>query len=260
MLLKHRFRKTYRHPSLDRSLTRQRLSAEARALLRAKRAGVAVPTVLLTDLEGGLIGMEWIEGSTLRSLIPTSAKTTSLAKSRTQTELGGLTPSIPSTNSAGEGSITDSMSPETLQRIMFCVGQQLAKMHCTDIIHGDLTTSNIMLRTSHASDARSKNADPEIVLIDFGLTQTSALAEDRAVDLYVLERAFSSTHPGSEDLFEAILEGYEHGWSSEQNHSLYASGWQLVTKAQGATEHRTIRNRLDEGQFQDVTCIRTNHS
>lgn len=244
MLLKHRFKKTYRHASLDRSLTRQRLSAEARALLRAKRAGVAVPTVLLTDLEGGLIGMEWIEGRTLRSLIPTSAKTTSHAKSRTQTELGGATPS---TNSAGEGSIADSMSPEILQRIMFCIGQQLAKMHCADIIHGDLTTSNIMLRSSHTTDAQIKNADPEIVLIDFGLTQTSALAEDRAVDLYVLERAFSSTHPGSENLFEAILEGYEHGWSSEQNHSLYASGWQLVTKAQGATEHRTIRNRLDEG-------------
>jgi tRNA A-37 threonylcarbamoyl transferase component Bud32 len=35
-------------------------------------------------------------------------------------------------------------------------------------------------------------------MIDFGLSYTSHLFEDKAVDLYVLERAFISTHPGSE--------------------------------------------------------------
>jgi TP53 regulating kinase-like protein len=34
-------------------------------------------------------------------------------------------------------------------------------------------------------------------MIDFGLSYTSSLAEDKAVDLYVLERAFLSTHPSS---------------------------------------------------------------
>jgi TP53 regulating kinase-like protein len=38
------------------------------------------------------------------------------------------------------------------------------------------------------------------VLIDFGLGMTQPSVEDRAVDLYVLERAFLSTHPGSEQL------------------------------------------------------------
>ena len=36
--------------------------------------------------------------------------------------------------------------------------------------------------------------------IDFGLSCTSSLVEDKAVDLYVLERAFLSTHPESDSL------------------------------------------------------------
>jgi tRNA A-37 threonylcarbamoyl transferase component Bud32 len=36
------------------------------------------------------------------------------------------------------------------------------------------------------------------VIIDFGLSSISTLIEDKAVDLYVLERAFSSTHPKTE--------------------------------------------------------------
>lgn len=36
------------------------------------------------------------------------------------------------------------------------------------------------------------------MLIDFGLSNAKATAEDKAVDLYVLERAFASTHPKSE--------------------------------------------------------------
>ena len=46
------------------------------------------------------------------------------------------------------------------------------------------------------------NLDGEIVLIDFGLAMQSVQDEDRAVDLYVLERAFGSTHPRQEDWFK----------------------------------------------------------
>ena len=71
-------------------------------------------------------------------------------------------------------------------------------MHCADVIHGDLTTSNMMLR----------GTAPEVLLIDFGLTTVSSFWEDKAVDLYVLERAFASTHPGSEHLFARVLDAY----------------------------------------------------
>lgn len=49
------------------------------------------------------------------------------------------------------------------------------------------------------------------VMIDFGLAYMSTLWEDKAVDLYVLERAFSSTHPGSGGIFETVLRAYEKG-------------------------------------------------
>jgi TP53 regulating kinase-like protein len=53
-------------------------------------------------------------------------------------------------------------------------------------VHGDLTTSNLL-----------RSAAGGVVLIDFGLSAPTASAEDKAVDLYVLERAFESTHPAA---------------------------------------------------------------
>ncbi len=46
-------------------------------------------------------------------------------------------------------------------------------------------------------------------MIDFGLSFVSGKIEDKAVDIYVLKRAFISTHPGSEDLFQKILDKYK---------------------------------------------------
>lgn len=42
------------------------------------------------------------------------------------------------------------------------------------------------------------------MLIDFGLASTANIAESYAVDLYVLERAFASTHPASEGLYAGV--------------------------------------------------------
>jgi TP53 regulating kinase and related kinases len=53
------------------------------------------------------------------------------------------------------------------------------------------------------------------VLIDFGLSYQSSLVEDKAVDLYVLERAFASTHPDSEPLFASVLSAYERGMGKQ---------------------------------------------
>ena len=45
-------------------------------------------------------------------------------------------------------------------------------------------------------------------MIDFGLSFVSGKVEDKAVDIYVLKRAFISTHPGSEALFDKVLKKY----------------------------------------------------
>ena len=77
-----------------------------------------------------------------------------------------------------------------------CVGVAIGKMHDAEIVHGDLTTSNLMVR----GDVATACTAPEVVVIDFGLGAMKPTQEDKAVDLYVLERAFISTHPGSEYL------------------------------------------------------------
>lgn len=91
-------------------------------------------------------------------------------------------------------------SPESLFSLAKTVGQVLARMHDEDLIHGDLTTSNMLLKPP-VDQLR-------VVLIDFGLSFISALPEDKGVDLYVLEKAFLSTHPHTEAVFEAFLQSY----------------------------------------------------
>lgn len=77
------------------------------------------------------------------------------------------------------------------------MGRLVKDVHEAGIIHGDLTTSNMIV-----------NLDGHIVLIDFGLSYFKDSAEDRAVDLYVLERAFKSTHPAFEHLFNRLIMVY----------------------------------------------------
>lgn len=85
------------------------------------------------------------------------------------------------------------------------IGRAVGKLHDGNLVHGDLTTSNMILRESDGAlvrDAarsaalatRSRFADRIQVLIDFGLAYNTSLAEDKAVDLYVLERAITSAH------------------------------------------------------------------
>lgn len=99
--------------------------------------------------------------------------------------------------------IASSLRPDQeLEELVERIGQILAKMHDEDVIHGDLTTSNMLLRPGRDDGAY------ELIVIDFGLSYTSALPEDKGVDLYVLEKAFLSTHPNTEELFEKLLKSY----------------------------------------------------
>ncbi len=107
--------------------------------------------------------------------------------------------------------------------LMGKVGMVVGSMHELGVIHGDLTTSNLMLRPGKRKggmvngDAPKEDGEGklrqeleggEVVLIDFGLAAQVAQDEDRAVDLYVLERAFGSTHPEAEEEFKEVLRVY----------------------------------------------------
>ncbi|CAE6362483.1 unnamed protein product [Rhizoctonia solani] len=69
VLLKHRFPKQYRNSVLDISLTKQRVSGEARALLRCLRFGVSVPGIRFVHADTGVLGIEWIDGTSVRMVL-----------------------------------------------------------------------------------------------------------------------------------------------------------------------------------------------
>lgn len=91
----------------------------------------------------------------------------------------------------------------SLTKLLRDIGTTIGKMHSLGVFHGDLTTSNIL-----------KKEDDTLVLIDFGLSHFNPSIEDKAVDLFVLERAFVSTHSYFSDLFAAIIDGYKNGYES----------------------------------------------
>ncbi|KAK4052922.1 serine/threonine-protein kinase bud32 [Microbotryomycetes sp. JL221] len=211
VLLKHRFSKQYRHPTLDTLLTKQRLTSEVRALARCLKAGVTVPGLRVVDLKQGIVGMEWIEGWSVREVLgggqdgdelPDDKETTSL-----ETEHDDHAKTLEGENRRMEELMAMLENRGVDRDIMLAtIGAAIAKMHLADIIHGDLTTSNMMLRLVEPITPNDLSFE----------VATSPMSEDRAVDLYVLERAFASTHPvpklpsGGEGvpLFDTVLEGY----------------------------------------------------
>merc|ERR1719270_2699011 len=75
----------------------------------------------------------------------------------------------------------------------------IGTLHSNNLIHGGLTTSQ------HNGGGRGREG---LCLIDFGLGYVDGSQEDKGVDLYVLECALTSTHPGTEFMFKEILSAY----------------------------------------------------
>ena len=186
-VVKERSKKAYRVQALDIKLTKQRLIQEARCMERARRAGILVPCLYSLDLKSSRLIMEQIDGLTLKEIIFTS----------------------------------DLNSEEDTMRNLILatkIGDALAQLHDSNIVHGDLTTSNMMAtfciptrRKTHDNEKNEKgtiNDESQLVFIDFGLATSQASLEDKAVDIYVLERAFASTHPHSDHIVKRVIEAY----------------------------------------------------
>ncbi|KAM0998170.1 hypothetical protein ACFX13_008074 [Malus domestica] len=179
-IVKERFSKKYRHPSLDAKLTLKRLNAEARCMTKARRLGVCTPVLYHVDTVLHTLTFEYVEGPSVKDVFLRF----------------GL----------GDGSVAE----ERIDDIAMQIGQAIAKLHDGGLIHGDLTTSNLLIRAS----------TNQLVVIDFGLSFTSTLPEDKAVDLYVLERALLSMHSSCGNVMDRILAAYRKSskqWSSTLN-------------------------------------------
>lgn len=93
-------------------------------------------------------------------------------------------------------------------KICIQIGQNIAKLHDAGIIHGDLTTSNMIY---------VENPQNKVFFIDFGLGFESNKAEDKAVDLHLIKQALEAKHfANHETFFKNILEGYKISKSNSQ--------------------------------------------
>lgn len=94
--------------------------------------------------------------------------------------------------------LKDVLEKENYAKLSKEIGEKVAILHNNNIIHGDLTTSNMIL------DKNNK-----IFFIDFGLSFFSHKIEDKAVDLHLLKEALESKHYSIwEKCYKAALEGY----------------------------------------------------
>uniref|UniRef100_A0A0D9XJU9 Uncharacterized protein n=1 Tax=Leersia perrieri TaxID=77586 RepID=A0A0D9XJU9_9ORYZ len=165
-VIKERFSKKYRHPLLDSKLTLKRLNAEARCMTKARKLGVPTPVLYAVDPLLHTLTFEYVDGLSVKDIL------------------------------LGFGS--NGINEEQLNDIATQIGNAVGKLHDGGLVHGDLTTSNMII----------KNGTNQLVLIDFGLSFTSTIPEDKAVDLYVLERALISMHSSCGDVIEKILAAY----------------------------------------------------
>ncbi|KAF8371753.1 hypothetical protein PRIPAC_78182 [Pristionchus pacificus] len=171
-IIKQRFAKKYRHSTLDERLNKHRVRAEVKGIMKAKQVGVETPALYFVDGERNEIVMERVEGCSAKEWIE------KIRKENDEKEF-----------------------KDNLSSFGILLGTKVGKLHAASVVHGDLTTSNVLLRDGNPQ---------QIVLIDFGLcSQMKITAEEKGVDLYVLERAIASTHHDSEQLFKSVLEGYE---------------------------------------------------
>lgn len=96
-------------------------------------------------------------------------------------------------------------------------GRIAGLLHSAGIMHGDLTTSNLLLRND------------SLYLIDMGLSRWSTKAEDWAVDLRLVKEILSSAHaPVSDEAWVEFLDGYSQTMTQ----------WRRVKRLVGVIESR----------------------
>ncbi len=164
-IVKQRFRKKYRIEELDTQLRITRTRREARILHKLESIRFPSPRIIKYDIKDDEdnIVMEKLDGTLLKNVLEMEKRN---------------------------------------KYKMFCIdiGKKIAILHNNSIIHGDLTTSNMIYNS----------LDKEIYFIDFGLSFSSEKSEDKAVDLHLLKESLKSKHYRiCDDCFRITLDTYK---------------------------------------------------
>ncbi len=165
---KRRLKKGYRIKQIDESLISTRTKEETKLMIAARKAGVSVPIIYDVDLLKGIITMEYLKGKRIKDIL-------------------------------------NDIDEKNRMRICIKIGKSIARFHNNDIIHGDITTSNMII------------LNDKIHFIDFGLGEINSEIEAKGVDLHVLMEAIESTHSKYSNCFNYVLEGYKKELKQDAN-------------------------------------------
>jgi TP53 regulating kinase-like protein len=156
-IIKKRIKKGYRIPELDEKLRKLRTRSEAKILEKLKSV-INVPKVFKSNENTKEIEMEFIDGKKLSEHLDNLKNKLKIAEQ---------------------------------------IGKEVGKLHDADIIHGDLTTSNMILKNN------------KVYFIDFGLGFYSKRIEDKAVDLHLIKQALEAKHfKYWKELYSTVIKGY----------------------------------------------------
>ncbi len=160
-VLKWRQGKSYLLKDIDSQLRKSRTSRECKMLTISRSLGVPTPAVYSVNLDKHMILMDFIPGTQFKQL-------------------------------AGQ------ITPSNLTSLSNRFGQLIALLHEGNVVHGDPTTSNVIV------DDQS-----HMWIVDFGLSEMNATTEMKGVDLHLIHRALETTHWDlQETMLDATLEGY----------------------------------------------------
>lgn len=172
VIMKRRLPKAYRLSSLDETIRVQRTIHEPQTIHKAKEAGVPTPTIYLVDIAKANIIMEFIEGKQVKQVL-------------------------------------NNLSQAERTSLCSHVGKLIGRLHSHGIVHGDLTTSNMIL-----------TSQGRVFFVDFGLSERSNELEAKGVDLHLMKRALQSTHyKYAQECFDVVAAGYSEvvGKNAAQN-------------------------------------------
>jgi len=191
VIVKMRFPKKYRPLELDEQIRVYRTAHESQLMHEAKLAGVPTPKIFLVDISNAAITMEFIEGNQVKQLL-------------------------------------DKISTEERKKLCTKLGELIGKLHGQGVIHGDLTTSNMIL-----------NADDKVFLVDFGLGEKSIELEAKGVDLHLMKRALQSTHyQFAEECFQNVIDGYSKVRGAEETTKVLEKIKQIERRGRYVAERR----------------------
>lgn len=191
VVLKKRLPKEYRPVKLDEQIRTYRTVHESQLMHEAKEAGVPTPKIFLIDVKNTTIIMEFIEGKQIKLLL-------------------------------------NDLSEIERRNLCFGIGQLIAKLHKKGVIHGDLTTSNMIM-----------NTHGKVFFVDFGLGEKSEELEARGVDLHLMKRALESTHyQFAESCYKSVIDGYGSLLSSKELQNILEKIKEIERRGRYVAERR----------------------